>query len=107
MEDVKKVEWVAKDVAVNKIRNSNGKIFSVKFVKKDGSLRDMNCRLGVVKYVKGIGRKFDPADYALVGVYDLQKEAYRMINLNKLLMLKMEGMTYHTIPDDSDLKIGN
>ena len=31
------------------IKNSRGKIFSCDFIKKDGSIRRMTCRLGVTK----------------------------------------------------------
>ena len=58
--------------------NSNGKLFGVSFIKKDGSPRDMVCRLGVKSYIKGTGKpsfalnKDNP--YQLV--FDFQKKAY-------------------------------
>jgi hypothetical protein len=36
-----------------KLLNTNGKIVTVTFTKKDGSIRIMNCRLGVTKHLKG------------------------------------------------------
>jgi hypothetical protein len=63
----------------------NGKIFSVTFVKKDGSLRKMTARLGVKKNLKGVGLKFDPAEKNLLVVFDMHKRAYRMINLKTII----------------------
>ena len=42
------LEW-----ALKLIESTNGKMFSVTFTKKDGTLRDMVCRMGVKKYVNG------------------------------------------------------
>ena len=36
--------------------NSDGKLFSASFIKKDGSIRDIVCRLGVRSYIKGTGK---------------------------------------------------
>ena len=36
---------------IEKILNSNGKIFTVTFIKKDGSIRELNGRLGVIKHL--------------------------------------------------------
>jgi hypothetical protein len=70
---------------------ADGKIFSVEFVKKDGSLRKMNARLGVKKYVKGVGLSFNPTEKNLLPVFDLQKEAYRMINASTIQRIKLNG----------------
>ena len=42
------------------IRENKSNIFSVVFLKKDGTIRRMICRLGVKKYVNGKGLKYDP-----------------------------------------------
>ena len=76
---------------LNKIKNSEGKIFNVIFIKKDGSLRSMNCRLGVKKGVKGIGLKFDPLLKGLLPVFDMQKNDFRMINLKTIQRLRIAG----------------
>lgn len=85
---------INRELAKIKIHDTNGRIFRAKFVKKDGSLREMVCRLGVRKYVKGVGRNFDPKDYELVGVFDMQKDAHRMINIKTLQALTINGTTY-------------
>lgn len=85
---------VTKDKVRELIYNSNGKIFSVVFIKKDGTIRKMNCRTKVTKHLKGGSLKFSPSSKGLCVVYDLQKKAYRMINLNTIINIKMEGSNY-------------
>ena len=76
--------------------NSNGKLFGVSFIKKDGTPRDMVCRLGVKSYIKGTGKpsfalnKDNP--YQLV--FDFQKKAYRVINMDTLFKIKFQNKTY-------------
>lgn len=73
------------------IHNHGDKIFTVVFIKKNGEQRVMNCRKGVKKGVKGVGLPFDPADYNLMPVFDMQKNAFRMINFDTITSLSMEG----------------
>lgn len=49
-----------------------GTIYSVTFVKKDGSLRLMNSIKGTHKGVTGEGLKYDADEKGLIPVYDLQ-----------------------------------
>ena len=70
-----------------------GKFFSVVFVKKDGTVRKMLCRLGVTKYLKGGTQRYDPAALNMITVYDMIKRQYRTINLNTLRSLQC-GLTY-------------
>lgn len=66
----------------------NGRIFSVKFVKRtNNEIRTMNCRLGVTKHLKGGEQGYDPKDHNLITVWDLQKKAYRSINLETVFAL--------------------
>jgi hypothetical protein len=71
---------------VDKILNSNGKIFTVTFIKKDGSTRVLNGRLGVTKHLKGGVSTLDPDQY--ITVYDLQSEGYRAINRATIIDVK-------------------
>ena len=63
-------------------RELKGKIFTVTFVKKSGEVRKLNCRLGVTKHLKGGNKSFRDADFNYLTVFDLQKKAYRTVNLN-------------------------
>jgi len=71
---------------VDRILSSNGKIFSVEFIKKDGTKRLMNCRLGVTKHLKGGSSTLDPDKF--ITVYDLQSEGYRAINKDSIINVK-------------------
>ncbi len=71
------------------IQKTQGKIFTAVFVKKDGTTRKMNCRLGVSKHVTGKGMAYDPANRGLVTVFDMQAKEYRMINLSTLTALQI------------------
>lgn len=71
-----------------------GKIFSVEFIKKDGTLRKMVCRLGVKKHLKGGELKYKPEDLNYLTVFDLQSEEYRTINVNTLKCITFEGIRY-------------
>lgn len=66
------------------IRATKGKIFTARFIKKDGSVRVMNARTGVRKGVKGIGLKFSPENKGLATVFDVSKKEHRFINLRTL-----------------------
>lgn len=69
-----------------------GRIFTVYFRKRtDGRFRKMRCRLGVSKYINGNGLRFDPNSRGLQVVFDLQKKAYRMIDLNTIYRIKANG----------------
>lgn len=70
------------------------KIFTVEFYKKDGTLRKMNCRLGVKAHLKGGEKTWNPEDYNSLTVFDMQSQGYRTINLNTLKSLKLDGVTY-------------
>lgn len=94
-------------------QTSDGRIFSVDFVKRtDNSLRTMSCRRGVSKGVKGVGQSYDPKAKNLLTVYDMQKldpsaphnqgksqdemqkGAFRNINLEALVALRLSGKAY-------------
>lgn len=74
----------------DKILATNGRFFSVSFIKKDGSERKMTARLGVKKDIKGVGLKFNPTERNLIVVFDIHKKAYRMINLSTILTFKFK-----------------
>ena len=54
---------INKDKAKELINNSNGRIFSSLFIKKDGTHRLMNARLKVTKHLKENAKKrpYDPS----------------------------------------------
>jgi hypothetical protein len=78
------------------IHDTHGRIFSVEFIKKDGSPRKMVARIGVTKNQKG-GINGASAKNNLVTVWDMAKGGYRMINLKTLLTLKASGELYEVV----------
>ena len=74
------------------VAESNGRFVSVTFIKKDGTERSMLCRLGVTKHLKGGESKLNADQY--LTVFDVQKEAYRAINKETILSVKLAGTTY-------------
>jgi len=89
---------ISKAKATDLIKGSKGKFINVKFVKKNGDLRTMTGRTGVYKSkhapLTGDGLKYNPDDYGLVGIFDAQNKGYRMVNINTLQELTLEGQTY-------------
>lgn len=77
------------------LKSSGGHIFSVTFRKRtDGTVRTLVGRFGVAKGIKGTGLKFSTAEKGLLTVFDMQKNAYRMINLPELISARVEGRDY-------------
>ena len=77
---------------------ADGTIFSVMFVKRTtGERREMLCRLGVRKGIKGdsgLGRAYDPLDKGLLTVYDMQRFSWRSIPVEGIEWLKIKGEVY-------------
>lgn len=81
------------DEFVNKV--SDGREFSVTFIKRTtGEERRMVCKRGVTEGVKGIGLKFVPDEKGLFNVYDVEKEAHRMVDLRNLISLDLDGVNF-------------
>lgn len=76
------------------IRGTKGKIFTALVTKKDGEERVFNARLGVKKFLRGGSLKYNPDDHGLIPIFDIQKRAYRMININGIKSLKIRGYIF-------------
>ena len=101
------MKTIDRDTAKQYMYKTNGKIFSVVFTKKNGEKRLMGCRLGVSKYVKGVGLKFKPEEKSLIGVFDMVKRAYRFISLHTLEQLKINGHIYNVQTENNKQKESN
>lgn len=78
--------------AIKWIEESNGKIIGIRFVKRtDGTIREMNCRLGVKKYLKGGEKAYDAKEKGLITVFDMQKKGYRSIPTENILAIVIGG----------------
>ena len=75
---------------------SQGRYFKVEFIKRTtGEVRSMCARLGVRKNLTGEGMKYDPKKYNLMVVWDAVKRDYRMINLETVRRLRIDGTFYN------------
>tara|TARA_R100000789_G_C2991995_1_gene146368 strand:+ start:609 stop:926 length:318 start_codon:yes stop_codon:yes gene_type:complete len=82
-------------VAGDVLAKTNGKFFSVTFIKRtDGSKRKMLCRTGVKKYTNGEGLKYSPNDKGLIPVYSLHDKGYRSIPINGIVSFTAYGTEF-------------
>lgn len=70
--------------------NLPDKIFGVTFDKKSGEERTMSARLNVEKHLEGGEIPYDPDEYDLIPVYDMNN-GYRMINVDGLKEIRVDG----------------
>ena len=89
---------ITTDQAKELIRETNGRIFSSTFIKKDNTIRTLTARLGK-KYKSKTGRNapYKAQNYNLLPVYDMSKKAFRMLNFNTLLTLTINKNKYKII----------
>ena len=74
---------------------SDGGTFYVVFKKRTtGEIREMKCRTGVKKYLKGGTKKFDDKEKNLLTVFDMDKVAYRSIPLDAIIRVTINGTVY-------------
>ena len=85
------------------LRDNPNTIFSIQFEKRDGTLRNMNARTGVYRprpdgtqRITGAGMKYNPSDFELRTVWDMQKDAYRHIAVDRVTRITIGGQTYRT-----------
>ena len=71
-----------------KFVGDEGRLFSVTFTKKDGTLRTMVARLGVRKYLTGGGAKFDAEPRGMVRVFSMGDLGYRTVIVENIIKLK-------------------
>ena len=88
------MQTINKTKAKELIKESKGLIFAATFTKKDGSSRLMNARLGKKYTPTGKAAPYKAEDYNLLPAYDMQKKAFRMININTLTNLSINANKY-------------
>jgi hypothetical protein len=75
------------------VTRSKGKFITVVFYKKDSSIRTMNCRLGVTKYLKGGDSTLDKDKFIIV--YDMVKKGYRAIDKEAIVSVSVDGTIFN------------
>jgi len=86
---------ISTDKAKQLISQSNGRIFSTTFIKKDNTVRTLTARIGK-QYTPKTDRKapYKAQNYNLLPLYDMRKKAFRMLNFNTLLTLTINKTKY-------------
>ena len=73
------------------IAQSKGKFITVAFIKKDGTVRNLNGRIGVTKHLKGGVSTVNTDQYVVV--YDTVAQGYRSVNKDTIVSVTCEGLT--------------
>lgn len=69
----------------------SGRFFSVLFIKADGSLRSMNCRGGVRKFLKNADAAPRKTPDGVFVVFDVKAMEYRSIPMDRILTIRANG----------------
>lgn len=91
------------------IQGFKGRVFSIEFIKKDGTRRKMTCRRGVRKGVTGKGLRYDPRKRELLTVYEFGPKdegegRWRMIPTNtRVQVIRHAGMTIKVAPGEGGI----
>ena len=92
------VENISSEQAANLLKQTEGRIFSVRFTKRTtGEVRDMVCRTGVKAHLKGGEAAYSFSEKMLLSVFDMEKGGYRAIPLDAIISLKEGGKEYVVI----------
>lgn len=63
--------------------------------------REMVCRIGVKKGVKGVGSGYDPKNYRLITVYDMELAGKQVKHPEQLDPKQLAGLPFRNIPMDN------
>lgn len=92
--------------AIEFILASNGRIVGVEFIKRsDGTIRRMQCRLGVTSHLKGdlgSGPAYNAREHGLLTVFDMAPgKGYRSIPTEGITQVSVNG-TWTAVQDSPD-----
>ena len=89
---------ITTDKAKELIKQTNGRIFSSTFIKKDQTIRTLTARTGKrYKSKTGKAAPYKAKEYNLLPVYDMKIKAFRTLNFNTLLTLTINKNNYKII----------
>lgn len=91
------MQTIARTKVLELINSTKGRIFTAEFVKKDHTVRTMNCRKGVTRFLKGGENKVVKLGNDYVTVFDMQNHGYRTLNLGSVLSVKFKKETYRVV----------
>ena len=72
----------------------DGKFTTVDFLKKDGSCRVLNGRLGVVKHLKGGTNNTEATHNPYLTVFDVKCGGYRTVNLATVTRIRAQNAEF-------------
>lgn len=85
---------MTRDEVVNFIQQTNGKIFSIRFIKRTTKeLREMVCRTGVTSHLTPVPTR-RPVNFQLnrlIPVFEMKSESYKSIPIEGIQAIKIEG----------------
>lgn len=76
------------------VAGEKGHLFTVSFIKKDGTPRTMRARLGMQRDLTGDGMAYNPADFRLLTVWSADSQGYRNIPLDRVTEVSYNGESY-------------
>ena len=81
---------------------TNSKRFTVEFIKRSTlELRVMNATTRYEEHLKGGELKYDTVEKGLLPVWDLDKQAFRSIPLDAVILIKV-GRRKYTVKHETD-----
>ena len=98
-------EFLPETRIIRLTRQNPNTIFTIQFEKRDGTLRNMTARIGVWNDANGDenntraaeeAMSYNPADYNLKAVFDMENGQYRTIATDRITMISIGENTYHT-----------
>ena len=79
------------------LRRTNGLIFTAVFTKVDGTLRALNGRLKAqVNLAGGVNKTVKPSN-GYITMFDMQKHAYRTLNLETVQQVRFAGDVWEVV----------
>jgi len=85
---------ISREDLVKILKGKRGKMLTVAYRKKDGSLRILNTVTGVRKNITGTGLKYDPDKHGYIILYDLKAKGYRTVNINTIGDVRMDKQVF-------------
>lgn len=87
---------ISRPAAINLIRTTAGKLFSIRFVKADATEQKRTVRTGVKKNLKHVMSQDKRRKIAqtYIRLFDMKKNGYILVNLEKIEELKIAGIRY-------------
>jgi hypothetical protein len=79
----------------NVLESTAGRFVTVTFTKKDGTLRTINGRTGVIKHLKGGKSTIDRSKYIVL--YSNADDGYRCINKDTIKSIVFAGIEYTNV----------